>query len=633
MVMNALRHGVSGGITKFFLFGFMVLAVGGLVFTDIGGFFRGGVSSTDIAKIGQQTLSAQQFDNLVRRTTSQVGISPQQAFKMGFVTELLSNQIRAALVQEEAKDLGVSIGTAAIAAHVEKILAPMAQPGQSPQDVLKQFLMSQRTTEAALASELRREMSIDIIRDTIKGGFAESAPAMIDDMARFGAEERSIEYITFPDKDYTQTPGPNAEDLQQFYQMSKENYAKPELREGQLLIIKLDKLTEAMTVSDEELKDLYEQNIERYSQPEKRTIEQAMISDDSQAAEITALVQDGKSLESAVKSVTGNVTDYLPPRDVSDNEVLENLKEPVFAAAKGEVIGPVETAIGQQIIVVKDIIPAQIQKFEAVKDALKKETLEGRLLDAQFELANNVDDLLASGALLDEVQEQIDLEISPLPPINNAGLTEDGKDGLKELDTDARSVLQALYELNEGEASPVFEFKDGRMGAVLLKTVTPKTYKPFEDVKAEIEKRWISDHRRIENKMAALEILGDVQAKGTGFKTMAARENKPVQRLSGVKRMDEPKDSFTPGAMATIFEVEPGTPFILDLEDGAGIAVVTDVKIPDQIDDKILEKTKTAMRNTMQDESYSLYIQHLNKRYGASVNDRLLRQLYDQDDE
>lgn len=53
MVMKAMRQGAAGGVMKFVIFGFLIMAVGGMVFMDIGGFFRsGGVGSSDVAKVG-----------------------------------------------------------------------------------------------------------------------------------------------------------------------------------------------------------------------------------------------------------------------------------------------------------------------------------------------------------------------------------------------------------------------------------------------------------------------------------------------------------------------------------------------------------------------------------------------------
>ena len=73
MVMKTLRQGASHGVSKFLLFGLLMVAVGGLVLMDVGGFFRGGVSNSDVARVGREKISAQSFDRTVRITLSRAG--------------------------------------------------------------------------------------------------------------------------------------------------------------------------------------------------------------------------------------------------------------------------------------------------------------------------------------------------------------------------------------------------------------------------------------------------------------------------------------------------------------------------------------------------------------------------------
>lgn len=92
MVMNALNKKASGGLGKFILFGFLALAVGGLVFSDVTGVFRGGVGSSDVARIGDEKLSIHRFDRSLRRTLAQTGLSVDQAYKLGYVGQFLNSR-------------------------------------------------------------------------------------------------------------------------------------------------------------------------------------------------------------------------------------------------------------------------------------------------------------------------------------------------------------------------------------------------------------------------------------------------------------------------------------------------------------------------------------------------------------
>ncbi len=60
MVMNAMRQGAKSGVSKIFLFGFMVMAVGGLVLMDVKGMFQSGAALTPF-------VAGAQHDNLLER--------------------------------------------------------------------------------------------------------------------------------------------------------------------------------------------------------------------------------------------------------------------------------------------------------------------------------------------------------------------------------------------------------------------------------------------------------------------------------------------------------------------------------------------------------------------------------------
>jgi peptidyl-prolyl cis-trans isomerase D len=61
MAMQALRDGAGTGFLKIILMGLLVMAVGGLVFTDVGGFFRGGVGNNDVARVGDTKIGVVEF--------------------------------------------------------------------------------------------------------------------------------------------------------------------------------------------------------------------------------------------------------------------------------------------------------------------------------------------------------------------------------------------------------------------------------------------------------------------------------------------------------------------------------------------------------------------------------------------
>lgn len=629
MVMNALRKGVSGGVLKYFLIGLLVMAAGGLVFMDIGGFFRGGVTSTDAAKVGSTTISIRQFDRTVRSSLGQLGMTPSQAYQLGYINELLNSEIRASLLQQEAATNGIHISTQQVAANIRKLIQPMIQPGQSPQDVLAQILRAQGMSEDQLTAAIRREMSVNLLGNAIQSGFLEAAPGMVKNMAAYDNEQRSIKYIVFKDSERTDIAEPADEDLEKFYQSTKESYAIPETRKARLIVVKTDNLRDSIEISDEEIKDVYERNISAYSLPEMRKIEQVILSDPDQAEQVAETVKNGATLKQAVEKIVGNTTDYIPSTDTEKTALLEELQEDVFTADKGAMLGPIESGLGYHVVILNDITPAHTTPLDKVAKDIRAELMDTRLLDAQYELANTLDDNLAAGETPDTIKDNLNVEIIDLPASNRFGLGADGQPALTaQLGPDAQTMIDTLFELGEGEASAVTELADGRMAALLVENITEKSYKSFESQKAAIKQRWMDDTRRAKNKTRVMDLLKQAEEHGTSIEELAKAQGRKVETLKALKRSDEPKEPLNKSALGNIFEANQGQLFALSLKDAAAILVVSDIKLPEDSSDEHMSAAKNKLMQDMQNEAYMIYLNGLREKYGVRVNEKLLQTVY-----
>lgn len=628
MVMNALRSGATGGALKFILSGFLVLAAGGLVLTDVGGFFRGGVSKTEVAKVGSYKISAQQFNALATRNLQRLGMSAADAYKVGYLREILNGEIRARLLARNAADLGVLVSTEQVAEKLRKILAPMAAPGQAPHDVLVQILATQGMSEQELTDSIRTEVAVTLLGEAVQSGFADVSAPMMLDLAEFESEKRAVEFIEFFDRDFTDIEAPGDESLKKLYEATKDAYARPETRGGQLILI--DSAQESLEITEEEVRAAYDSQIDQYQKPEIRVVEQAILADAASGEKIAEAVRSGKSLRDSVREVTGNTTDYLPGKEVEKDQLPDEMKEPVFSAATGDVIGPVKTALGIQLAVVGNIVEAHTQSFESAQKDLRRELETAKMADAKYDLANEIDDLLAAGSTPEDVkQESGAVTVQDLPPINAAGFGPDGKPALEAFGEDAQKIAGALYNLGgEGESSSVFELADGRMAAVFLKELTPRTHRPFEEVRGKIEEQWTQDQKRAGNKLRTLEILSELQSEKSGLADAARTYKGQVQQLSNLSRAQEPKGSLTPQALMVVFEAPENDLFILDLDDGAAIARVTSVSTSRDLSDEQIAGMKPLLLREMETEAYALYVEAQRKAYGAQINDRLLEQLY-----
>ncbi len=624
MVMKAMREGAKGGIGKFILFGFMGMAVGGLVLMDVGGFFRSGTGNNNVLKIGKQTISIQSFDQDLRRQLSRVGISPQEAYKLGYTNQLLSSTVRENLINQAATQNGITIDKKRVAEHIQSMVSPMVQDGQSARDVLRQILASQGMTESQLVNAISNEMRANTLTKAMSAGFMRVSQPVTDALYLYQNEERTVEYAPILAKDIKDIAEPTDAQLEALYQATKEHYAISETRTVKMLRIKDKALKDTIEISEDELRQTYDNNIDAYYTPEQITLEQALLDTEEQAKAVLTKLEGNKSLKSSVKESA-----YLGEQSYSADELLDDVKDAVLAnKKKGAVIGPVQTPLGWNITVIKEVTPEETKSYKSVKGDIKDELLEIAVLDQKYALAATVDDLLASGASVEEIAEEVPLEITDLGAFNNFGLDAKNNDALKDLEDLRAPVLEASRELFEGETSPVMEMADGSFRAVYLEKLNPKSYQPFADVKDSILKRWMSDQRQAEAYSKARALAADIKnnkttLEGTGYKIKKAKE---------LKRNDEPKSPLTGSALNSLFEAVILEPVVIDIEGGAAVGIVTETKIP-ELNDKVkgsdaYKELTAAILEESQREGVTLYLENKRDEIGVKVNQGLLDRIY-----
>ena len=379
--MKALRDGASGGITKIFLFGFMVAAVGGLVFMDVGGVFRGGISKTEVIKVGDDTVKIATFDRNLRRALSRVGMSPQDAYKLGYVQQVIGTEVRTRLLDNAARDHDIKVSDKAVAEQVAKLIAPLAKNNkQDPKDVLFQILRMQGMSEKEFSQNIAMDMGNSLMLKAIQGGFTDISDDILKDLFSYANETRDIEYIAFLDKDIEKPQAPSEEELQQLYDATKKNYAIPERRKIQLITIDTSKLEKSLTISDEEIKNTYENNIEQYTTPENWKLDQALVTTKEQADKIYEETKKGKDLKKAVEKVTSNTSSYMETQEIPENGLLPEIKDAVIAAETSTVLEPIKSPLGWHIVHIQAINKEHIKPLPEVKTTSKKNSATTSLL-------------------------------------------------------------------------------------------------------------------------------------------------------------------------------------------------------------------------------------------------------------
>lgn len=626
-MLTAMRDGTHSKLIKYVLFGFLILAMLGMVLMDVGGFFRsGGVGSTVVAKAGKDKIGMMEFDNIVRRTLSRQGISPRDAYQFGLTDQILKTQVASSMLARAAYDMGFYVGDAEVAKQINAMIEPLLkqQPGASRKDMLQRFLQAQGIGEQEFISTLRRGIMQSLLQSTVQTAAFAPSPQEAAALYTYNNESREIEGVILSDSSVKDVEKAPDDILLALYDAAKGlRYSIPETRTFTIATMGEAAVRDSIAISDEDLKKEYDANIASYTSPERRAVQQAVMKDEESARKVLEAVQGGKSL----KEASGK--DFQGEETYERNGLAEDIAAAVFEAAPGAAIGPFKSPLGWSVMVAAKTLPSEVKPFEKVKGDIRKDLLQMRLADQMFNTANAIDDRLAGGEALEDIAKDMNLKLEKIGPVRQDGSTPDKHDAMKDFAKDSAYILKSAFEINEGESAPVMELKDGRYATVRVDAITPASFRPFEDVKEELRKQWETDQKAAANRTRAQKLQQDLAA---GTKTLSAAAGEfglSVQTLS-VKRSGEPPKGLSAETIPALFSAIEGETVMAPVPGGVLIARIKTVTLPDpaKAPEKEMKEISDTLAKNAKEELMGVYMQALERKSAVKINRHLLDSMY-----
>ena len=191
--------------------------------------------------------------------------------------------------------------------------------------------------------------------------------------------------------------------------------------------------------------------------------------------------------------------------------------------------------------------------------------------------------------------------------------------------TDAQ--CQPVVDVAEIEERPREDAKDEGVIWYEVLGVTPEQLKPFEEVKADVEKGWRSEETR--NRMAkyAQDLITSLNS-GKTLEDIAKDLNVEVLTSDALKR-DGLTANILPATVARAFALPEGgygsAPSGID--EGRVVFKVDKVTAPPPVDERTSERLKQQLALLMSEDAISEYFAALENRYGVRVNQAALDKL------
>lgn len=497
-MLQALRGGAKSPIMKVFL----VFLAGGFALWGVGDMTTGLIGGSDKAiSAGDQSLSprevAMEFDRARRSYLPNATVG--EALQSGLLSEVTGALARDVVFGAEAQKLGIAVTRDmqryAVANEPSfkdelgdfsqsRFISILANAGMSEEEYLNQ-----------IETTLRRAQIVDAIAAgaTLPGSVART-------MTAHELERRTAKLVTVT-VNTDAVAEPDDSTLSSWFDEVKSRYDAPALRSARIGSIDPQMFLDEIEISDEAIRTAYQDRIDEFTTPEQRRVRQMVFDDAAVAGTAFERVSGGEEFAAVAQDLLGWSELDTQLGLVTRSDLDEALAEQVFATAAGGIAGPVESAFGVHVLAIDEVIAGGEASLDDVRDAIRQTLQSESAIDLIFEKANILEDLVASGATIDEAIAKVGGTAATLTDIDRRGNDIDGVPYAGEgagLAEDSL-VVEAVWSGDIGTPGVIQEGADDMFFIV---EVTGETDPRGRDL-AEVRNRAITDWKLVEAIKAA----------------------------------------------------------------------------------------------------------------------------------
>ncbi len=464
-------------ISKFFFFFVLMLSVLAMVGFGLTGLFSQSISAS-VATVGKVEVSADDYfrnlQNEISSVSQQFGtqLTIDQALQFGLDRNVLQRLVTQAAYENEALRLGVSVGDETVKDALLATPGFQGLTGTFDADVYKDAIRRSGMSTAEYEGLLRADASQLLIQAAVSAGVGLPDEATLAIFNYIG-ENRAFTYARVGVNNIAgAVPAPTEAELTAYYEANPEAFTQPLTRQITYISLTPTMVAETLDISEDRIVELYEDREAEYNTPAKRFVERIVLGSQADAVEAKNSIDAGDMTFEQLADARGLALADIDLGDITADDISDAAAEVLFASEEPGIYGPVETNIGPAIFRVNAAIAALSIPLEEVRDDLRRELA---IDDAGFrigDVADEVIDLIAGGASLEEVAAETDMQLGSID------LAEGQTDGIA-----AYAAFREEATASEiGEDRDILDLEDGGVFALRVDGITEAFVKPMAEV-------------------------------------------------------------------------------------------------------------------------------------------------------
>ena len=508
-MLRSMREGAKSPIMKAFL----IFLAAGFALWGIGDMSGGFLSSDKKAiEAGEHSVSATEAATEFERTriTVGAGLSTGEALQAGFLNEVMGTLARQTLYLAEASELGVTFTREMQKTAISREPAFRDENGQ-----FSDFRFRQTLAQAGLSEpDFLTRLSKSLLQDQIEGSLITAGvfpSALTKRLSAFRLEERVVTLKEFAIADQVVTT-PSDTDLSSYFDKKQKNYDAPALRSFDVVFLSPDQLEDRISLSDDELLAAFNARKDEFVTPERRELRQMVFDTEQDASAALADFAAGKSFDDVAQDRLQWTKSDTNLGSVTRGDLTDELADLVFSTVIDKPAGPVKTPFGFHLVLVDQIEPGSVASFDEVREQIASTLIAEQAIDLVYDYANQLEDILGTGASLSEAAAQLNIDVGRIENISRNGLDIDGNQVIAsfgDLATDSL-FLQLAWDLALDTLSTVVETVDDSFFVVQPIAETDSRSRSLDEIRDRLQTDWTREQALTAAQAEAEVVMADV---------------------------------------------------------------------------------------------------------------------------
>ncbi len=583
----------------------------------------------DVAQVGSQQVSEQEFDGAFQRDLQQVASQSNGGDTSQIPTEergqiamqALQGLVGRAEALRQASRRGIVVPDSVLRQAVFDAPLFKGTDGSFDRTRFNQFLAQRGMTETGLLSALRDDLAAKALIEPLRvGAFAPDILAR--EAFDYAAQTRTLDMVRVPLSAVPTPPPADDATLHRYFQNHPEQFQAPEFRRIKLVVLSPQTVARGMDVPEAQERALFKAEHGTGQVPQKRSVEVITSQTEARAEALATLWQGGAGWPQMQAAAADSVPVAI------DDAAQSTFPEPklgalAFGAKPDQVVGPTHLDSGWVLLKVIKVTAPTTQSFAELRPKLHDQIAASRASEGMADRVQKLQDAIAGSSGLDQIPG--DIGAAALEgTLDASGMTQAGAPApLPGSAALRRAVIAQAFAQKPGAPPELKQGPDDADYALTVQSVIPPQKLAYAAVAAKVAASVQHDAVRRAAEAQAARLFADARKRGGVDKLGRA----DVIHVGPIGRGAPP--AGVPADLAQLaFSLAPGQSTMVETPDGFVVATVTGAQHPGPASNQLaFARMHSRLDQAVGDDIEASYAMALQRQTPPVLNDAAVRRV------